>query len=139
MKRNQELEFKRNEERFAFLKWTGAAFRNTLVVPPGSGICHQVRIEYGKASLGTCDTTPFLWGRFLPLHRMSSTSSDVLSCFSQVNLEHLSRVVFEDNGLLYPDTLVGADSHTTLINGLGVLGWGMAVLEMSQQLAVYRE
>jgi aconitase A len=43
VKRNQELEFKRNEERFSFLKWTGAAFRNTLVVPPGSGICHQVR------------------------------------------------------------------------------------------------
>jgi aconitate hydratase len=88
---NTLLEFQRNRERYAFLKWGQTAFRNFSVVPPGMGICHQV------------------------------------------NLEYLARVVFttEVDGALvaYPDTLVGTDSHTTMINGLGVLGWGVGGIE----------
>uniref|UniRef100_A0A1B0D9B7 aconitate hydratase n=1 Tax=Phlebotomus papatasi TaxID=29031 RepID=A0A1B0D9B7_PHLPP len=89
--KNQDLEFERNKERFTFLKWGANAFNNMLIVPPGSGIVHQV------------------------------------------NLEYLARVVFEDpvNGakVLYPDSVVGTDSHTTMINGLGVLGWGVGGIE----------
>jgi len=88
---NSLLEFQRNRERYAFLKWGQTAFRNFSAVPPGMGICHQV------------------------------------------NLEYLARVVFTtqvDGELLaYPDTLVGTDSHTTMINGLGVLGWGVGGIE----------
>jgi aconitate hydratase len=88
---NALLEFERNRERYAFLKWGQSAFRNFSAVPPGMGICHQV------------------------------------------NLEHLARVVFtaENSGetIAYPDTLVGTDSHTTMINGLGVLGWGVGGIE----------
>jgi len=88
---NTLLEFQRNRERYAFLKWGQTAFNNFSAVPPGMGICHQV------------------------------------------NLEHLARVVFtaELDGELvaYPDTLVGTDSHTTMINGLGVLGWGVGGIE----------
>jgi aconitate hydratase len=88
---NTLLEFQRNRERYAFLKWGQTAFRNFSAVPPGMGICHQV------------------------------------------NLEYLARVVFttEVGGELtaYPDTLVGTDSHTTMINGLGVLGWGVGGIE----------
>lgn len=88
---NTLLEFQRNRERYAFLKWGQTAFRNFSAVPPGMGICHQV------------------------------------------NLEYLARVVFttETDGELvaYPDTLVGTDSHTTMINGLGVLGWGVGGIE----------
>ncbi|KAK4792084.1 hypothetical protein SAY86_022519 [Trapa natans] len=84
---NMELEFHRNKERFAFLKWGSKAFRNMLVVPPGSGIVHQV------------------------------------------NLEYLGRVVFNTEGLLYPDSVVGTDSHTTMIDGLGVAGWGVGGIE----------
>jgi len=92
---NSLLEFSRNRERYAFLKWGQSAFRNFSAVPPGMGICHQV------------------------------------------NLEYLARVVFtaqvesKMNGetVAYPDTLVGTDSHTTMINGLGVLGWGVGGIE----------
>jgi aconitate hydratase len=89
---NAALEFQRNRERYAFLKWGQSAFHNFSTVPPGMGICHQV------------------------------------------NLEHLARVVFTTaaNGgpvRAYPDTLVGTDSHTTMINGLGVLGWGVGGIE----------
>jgi aconitate hydratase len=88
---NSLLEFQRNRERYAFLKWGQTAFRNFSAVPPGMGICHQV------------------------------------------NLEYLARVVFtaDVNGenLAYPDTVVGTDSHTTMINGLGVLGWGVGGIE----------
>ncbi|XP_073128504.1 putative aconitate hydratase, cytoplasmic [Henckelia pumila] len=84
---NMDLEFKRNNERFAFLKWGSTAFRNMLVVPPGSGIVHQV------------------------------------------NLEYLGRVVFNTDGILYPDSVVGTDSHTTMIDGLGVAGWGVGGIE----------
>jgi aconitate hydratase len=89
---NAALEFQRNRERYAFLKWGQTAFRNFSAVPPGMGICHQV------------------------------------------NLEYLARVVFTTTpkgGVVqaYPDTLVGTDSHTTMINGLGVLGWGVGGIE----------
>jgi aconitate hydratase A / 2-methylisocitrate dehydratase len=87
--RNAELEFERNKERYAFLRWGQGAFHNFKVVPPDTGIVHQV------------------------------------------NLEYLARVVFVDKerSLAYPDTLVGTDSHTTMINGLGVLGWGVGGIE----------
>src|SRR5215213_7006731 len=86
-KRNAELEFERNRERYEFLRWGQTAFDNFSVVPPNTGICHQV------------------------------------------NLEYLARVVYEQDGQAYPDTLVGTDSHTTMINGLGVLGWGVGGIE----------
>jgi aconitate hydratase len=90
---NAELEFERNRERYAFLRWGQGAFHNLNVVPPDTGIVHQV------------------------------------------NLEYLARVVFVDERdgegtpLAYPDTLVGTDSHTTMVNGLGVLGWGVGGIE----------
>jgi aconitate hydratase len=87
--RNAELEFERNRERYAFLRWGQGAFDNFKVVPPDTGIVHQV------------------------------------------NLEYLARVVFVNDSLgqAYPDTLVGTDSHTTMVNGLGVLGWGVGGIE----------
>ena len=85
--RNAELEFKRNRERYAFLRWGQGAFESLEVVPPNTGICHQV------------------------------------------NLEFLARVVESRNGQAFPDTLVGTDSHTTMVNGLGVLGWGVGGIE----------
>lgn len=91
LERNAELEFSRNQERYEFLRWGQQAFRDFKVVPPRTGIVHQV------------------------------------------NLEYLARVIFSEqqNGVLsaYPDTLVGTDSHTTMINGLGVLGWGVGGIE----------
>lgn len=87
LKKNQEMEFVRNKERFEFLKWGSKAFRNMRIIPPGSGIIHQV------------------------------------------NLEYLARVVFDQDGCYYPDSLVGTDSHTTMIDGLGVLGWGVGGIE----------
>src|SRR3954453_23830783 len=86
---NTDLEYERNLERYAFLRWGQAALHNFRVVPPETGIVHQV------------------------------------------NLEYLARVVFHDeaSGALYPDSLVGTDSHTTMINGLGVLGWGVGGIE----------
>ena len=85
--RNVELEFARNRERYAFLRWGQQSFDNFAVVPPGTGICHQV------------------------------------------NLEYLARVVDDRDGVAFPDTLVGTDSHTTMVNGLGVLGWGVGGIE----------
>jgi aconitate hydratase len=85
--RNAELEFERNRERYAFLRWGQEAFDDFKVVPPNTGICHQV------------------------------------------NLEYLGRVVESRDGQAFPDTLVGTDSHTTMINGLGVLGWGVGGIE----------
>jgi aconitate hydratase len=84
---NGQLEYERNRERYEFLKWGQTAFTDFAVVPPSTGIVHQV------------------------------------------NLERLARVVFERDGVAYPDTLVGTDSHTTMINGLGVLGWGVGGIE----------
>jgi len=87
-RRNAELEFERNRERYEFLRWGSEAFDNLRVVPPNTGICHQV------------------------------------------NLEYLARVVQHDaEGLAFPDTLVGTDSHTPMVNGLGVLGWGVGGIE----------
>jgi aconitate hydratase len=89
--KNVEIEFKRNGERYSFLKWGQQAFNNFRIVPPGTGICHQV------------------------------------------NLEYLSKVVwseeFKGEKYLFPDTLVGTDSHTTMVNGLSVLGWGVGGIE----------
>ena len=89
--KNVNIEFKRNAERYSFLKWGQDAFNNFRIVPPGTGICHQV------------------------------------------NLEYLSKVVwcekFRDEDYLFPDTLVGTDSHTTMVNGLSVLGWGVGGIE----------
>jgi aconitate hydratase len=87
IQRNSELEFQRNRERYAFLRWGQAAFANFKAVPPNTGICHQV------------------------------------------NLELLARVIEERDGQAFPDTLVGTDSHTTMVNGLGVLGWGVGGIE----------
>ncbi|CAN5130587.1 hypothetical protein BH18ACT12_BH18ACT12_11670 [soil metagenome] len=87
MFRNAELEFERNRERYAFLRWGQEAFDNFKVVPPNTGIVHQV------------------------------------------NLEFLARVIETRDGQAFPDTLVGTDSHTTMINGLGVLGWGVGGIE----------
>nr|XP_019955633.1 PREDICTED: cytoplasmic aconitate hydratase [Paralichthys olivaceus] len=87
LQKNQDLEFERNRERFQFLKWGSKAFKNMRIIPPGSGIVHQV------------------------------------------NLEYLARVVFKYDGFFYPDSLVGTDSHTTMIDGLGVLGWGVGGIE----------
>ena len=84
---NVELEYGRNRERYQFLRWGQSAFREFKVVPPGTGIVHQV------------------------------------------NIEHLARSVMVRNGQAYPDTLVGTDSHTTMVNGLGVLGWGVGGIE----------
>ncbi|MBK8481611.1 MAG: aconitate hydratase AcnA [Proteobacteria bacterium] len=93
--RNAELEFERNHERYAFLRWGQQAFSNFRVVPPASGIVHQVNLEY----LATC---------------------------VQQGTESPSG---EAGPVLYPDTVVGTDSHTTMINGLGVLGWGVGGIE----------
>jgi len=84
---NNRIEFQRNQERYSFLRWGQSAFSNFRVVPPNTGIVHQV------------------------------------------NLEHLARVVFGTDGVAYPDTVVGTDSHTTMINGIGVLGWGVGGIE----------
>ncbi|HEY5055576.1 MAG TPA: aconitate hydratase, partial [Acidobacteriaceae bacterium] len=99
---NAALEFTRNRERYAFLKWGQTAFRNFSAVPPGMGICHQVNLEY--------------------LARVVFTTSNALS--SRSAAEGSASPVFA-----YPDTLVGTDSHTTMINGLGVLGWGVGGIE----------
>lgn len=84
---NSDLEFERNRERYEFLKWGQSAFDNFSVVPPATGIVHQV------------------------------------------NLEYLAKVVWDEDGVLFPDSLVGTDSHTTMINGLGVVGWGVGGIE----------
>jgi len=85
--KNVEIEYQRNGERYQFLRWGQGAFDDFKVVPPGTGIVHQV------------------------------------------NIEHLARVVFDRDGVAYPDTCVGTDSHTTMVNGLGVLGWGVGGIE----------
>ena len=91
LKENVDIEFQRNAERYSFLKWGQQAFNNFRIVPPGTGICHQV------------------------------------------NLEYLSKVVwiekFENEEYIFPDSLVGTDSHTTMVNGLSVLGWGVGGIE----------
>lgn len=90
--RNMEEEYKRNKERYQFLKWAQNSFNNFSVVPPGMGICHQV------------------------------------------NLEYLSKGVIERNGEIFPDTLVGTDSHTPMVNGIGVVAWGVGGIEAEAAL-----
>ena len=85
--RNVAIEMERNRERYRFLRWAQTAFDNLRVVPPGTGICHQVNVEY------------------------------------------LARTVWNENGTVFPDTLVGTDSHTTMVNALAVLGWGVGGIE----------
>ncbi|MGZ5120391.1 MAG: aconitate hydratase AcnA, partial [Vulcanimicrobiaceae bacterium] len=87
LRKNMEIEFARNRERYEFLKWSAQAFKTFDIVPPGNGICHQI------------------------------------------NLEYISRVVWQKGDMCYPDSLVGIDSHTTMVNGLGVLGWGVGGIE----------
>jgi len=87
LKQNMAIEFKRNRERYQFLKWSAQAFNTFQIIPPGNGICHQI------------------------------------------NLEYVSQVVWHKDGMYYPDSLVGIDSHTTMVNGLGVLGWGVGGIE----------
>ncbi len=94
-KRNVAMEYKRNGERYRFLKWGQAAFDNFRVVPPGTGICHQVNLEYLSRTVWT---------------KTEKTKSGTLE-------------------LAFPDTLVGTDSHTTMVNGLSVLGWGVGGIE----------
>jgi aconitate hydratase len=90
------MEFRRNEQRYRFLKWGTQAFDGFSVVPPGIGIVHQV------------------------------------------NLEYLAKGVFERDGVYYPDTLVGTDSHTTMINGLGIVAWGVGGIEAEAECSVSR-
>jgi len=87
LKKNMEIEFKRNRERYQFLKWSAQAFNTFQIIPPGNGICHQI------------------------------------------NLEYISQVVWHKDDMYYFDSLVGIDSHTTMVNGLGVLGWGVGGIE----------
>jgi aconitate hydratase len=98
-KRNVEEEYKQNQERYRFLKWAQNSFEDFRVVPPGTGICHQVNLEYLSQTVWTAK----------------------------------SKVTFPDKSvateLAYPDTLVGTDSHTTMVNGLSVLGWGVGGIE----------
>ena len=89
--KNVELEFERNGERYEFLRWGQGAFDNFRVVPPGTGICHQVNLEYLSQTVWTAEE--------------------------------------DGKTIAYPDTLVGTDSHTTMVNGLGVLGWGVGGIE----------
>src|SRR6195952_1107849 len=91
LQRNVEIEFQRNGERYAFLRWGQEAFENFSVVPPGAGICHQVNLEYIAQAVWTA--------------------------------------TIKDETFAYPDTLYGTDSHTTMVNGMGVLGWGVGGIE----------
>jgi aconitate hydratase A / 2-methylisocitrate dehydratase len=98
-KKNVEEEYKQNQERYRFLKWAQRSFEDFRVVPPGTGICHQVNLEYLSHTVWTAKT----------------------------KINFANKVVA--NELAYPDTLVGTDSHTTMVNGLSVLGWGVGGIE----------
>ncbi len=91
LQKNVDVEFERNGERYTFLRWGQAAFENFRVVPPGTGICHQVNVEYLAQTVWTADV--------------------------------------DGETFAYPDTLFGTDSHTTMANGIGVLGWGVGGIE----------
>ncbi len=98
-KKNVEEEYKQNQERYRFLKWAQGSFQNFRVVPPGTGICHQVNLEYLSQTV---------WTSKLKITFPDKTTAGELA---------------------YPDTLVGTDSHTTMVNGLSVLGWGVGGIE----------
>ena len=100
---NLDMEFKRNRERYQFLKWGQQAFKTFQLIPPGIGIVHQVNLEY--------------------------LAKGVLSSSASVPLANQKNATETDALLYYPDTLVGTDSHTTMINGLGVVGWGVGGIE----------
>jgi aconitate hydratase len=105
---NAALEFTRNRERYAFLKWGQTAFRNFSAVPPGMGICHQVNLEYLARVVFTTQ----------PIRTLDAVAANG------------SKATVEQTAITaYPDTLVGTDSHTTMVNGLGVLGWGVGGIE----------
>src|SRR5260370_30666583 len=98
-KKNVEEEYKQNQERYRFLKWAQRSFEDFRVVPPGTGICHQVNLEYLSQTVWT----------------------------AKAKIKFADKVVASE--LAYPDTLVGTDSHTTMVNGLSVLGWGVGGIE----------
>src|SRR5205085_2400348 len=98
-KKNVEEEYKQNQERYTFLKWAQGSFENFRVVPPGTGICHQVNLEYLSQTVWTGKDNVKIDGK-----------------------EQTAEVA-------YPDSLVGTDSHTTMVNGLSVLGWGVGGIE----------
>src|ERR1041385_8916400 len=100
-KKNVEEEYKQNQERYKFLKWAQRSFENFRVVPPGTGICHQVNLEYLSQTVWTSP------GK----EKVKVDGKDVTA------------------EVAYPDTLVGTDSHTTMVNGLAVLGWGVGGIE----------
>ena len=91
LQKNVDIEFERNGERYSFLRWGQTAFDNFRVVPPGTGICHQVNLEYLAQAVWTAE--------------------------------------IDGQEFAYPDTLYGTDSHTTMVNGMGVLGWGVGGIE----------
>ena len=99
LQKNVDIEFERNGERYTFLRWGKEAFDNFRVVPPGTGICHQVNLEY--------------------LAQAVASQAD-------------------GKTIAYPDTLYGTDSHTTMVNGLGVLGWGVGGIEAEAAMPVSR-
>ena len=98
-KKNVDEEYKQNQERYRFLKWAQRSFENFRVVPPGTGICHQVNLEYLSQTVWTRKDKVKIDGRVVPMD------------------------------VAYPDTVVGTDSHTTMVNGLSVLGWGVGGIE----------
>ena len=121
---NVALEYQRNMERYQFLKWGAVAFDNFEVVPPGTGICHQVNLEYIAAASGA---------------RRKSASGRRPRCAADRRADarigspdrrgRRRRAASRAEEIAYPDTLVGTDSHTTMVNGLGVLGWGVGGIE----------
>ncbi|KAA3457568.1 Aconitate hydratase, cytoplasmic [Gossypium australe] len=127
---NMELEFQRNKERFAFLKWGSNAFGNMLVVPPGLGIVHQFQGREKELHTVTDDELGLAWKQNTCIcQHLCVLKPSFCNLDLQVNLEYLGRVVFNRNGMLYPDSVVGTDSHTTMIDGLGVAGWGVGGIE----------
>lgn len=122
---NMQREFDRNKERFAFLRWGSMAFNNMLIVPPGSGIVHQV---YFFLSLRWTVFNSHVLRTLIVSCFLFSFDAHFLS-FLQVNLEYLGRVVFNTDGIMYPDSVLGTDSHTTMIDGMGVAGWGVGGIE----------
>jgi aconitate hydratase len=117
---NVELEYSRNMERYQFLKWGSAAFDNFKVVPPGTGICHQVNLEHIARTVWSSPEVP----------DPSRTASDRRG--EEEFIPHDRRSDLDRRGgqeIAYFDTLVGTDSHTTMVNGLGVLGWGVGGIE----------
>jgi aconitate hydratase len=110
LNQNMDREYERNLERYRFLRWGSSAFNNFRVVPPGTGICHQVNLEYLAQTVWTAPES-----QSAPTSEADSPQADV------------------DRGagaeVAYPDTVVGTDSHTTMVNGLSVLGWGVGGIE----------